>query len=143
MVDVNKRLVETYEVLMKLPDEDRNKIPQNVIQKIRNNMDKNYKWKYDETKELSEQGLSRDTIAILSYINTEYLLNEEQKNVMKQIYMNNEMMAEREKGKYNSEIVFSNKQTISIDENNRLSIEKKAPLSKLINFIKNLFKKNS
>ena len=43
------------------------------------NKDKEYFWKYDEKKPLKEQDVSRDTIAFLSYLNMEYLLNEKQK----------------------------------------------------------------
>ena len=45
---------------------------------------------FDETKELKDQNLSRDTIIILSHLNMEYLLNEEQKKLMEQIHEFNE-----------------------------------------------------
>lgn len=80
MVDYNKRLVEVDEVLNYLSDEDLEKIPEEIRNLIKENKDKDYVWQYDETKPLKEQGLNRDTIAFLSYLNMEYLLNEEQKN---------------------------------------------------------------
>ena len=70
MLDINKRLVEVNEILLHLSEEDITKIPEEVILNIRNKMDKDYVWKYDENKELSEQELEKDTIAILSYINS-------------------------------------------------------------------------
>ena len=96
MVDINKRLVEVNEVLLQLSEEDMAKIPEDVILNIRNKMDKDYVWNYNPNKELSEQGLLEDTIAILSYINLEYLLNEEQKDFMNKVYMNNEIKKQKE-----------------------------------------------
>ena len=146
MIDVNKRLVEVNEVLLQLPEEDKVKIPEEVILNIRNKMDKDYVWKYDEQKELSEQGLSRDTIAILSYINLEYLLNEEQKNLMNEIYRNNEIKMQKEmQEKYNPDNIFKNKQKQIVVENTNLPVEikKETFFKKLISFIKGLFNKTN
>lgn len=90
MVDYEKRLVEVDEVLNYLSKEDYAKIPKDVINAIKENKDKNYEWKYDETKELKEQGLCRDTIALLSHINMQYLLTNEQKELMHQLHVVNE-----------------------------------------------------
>lgn len=87
MVDYNKRLVEVDEILNYLSEEDLLKIPEEVRNTIKENKDKEYVWKYDVSKELKEQNLSRDTIILLSYLNMEYLLNEEQKNICNN-YMN-------------------------------------------------------
>ena len=144
MIDVNKRLVEVNEVLLQLSYEELSKIPEEIILNIRNKMDKNYEWKYNKEKGLSEQGLSKDTIAILSYINLEYLLNEEQKKLMNEIYKNNEIKFQKElQEKYNSDNIFKNKQESKVIENTNLPVEikKETFFSKLILFIKNLFKK--
>lgn len=37
--------------------------------KIEKNKDIEYVWNYNETKDLKDQNVSKDTIAILSYIN--------------------------------------------------------------------------
>ena len=75
MVDYAKRLVEVDEILNYLPINDYNKIPVDIINVIEDNKDKNYEWHYDETKKLKEQNVPNETIAILSYINMEYLLD--------------------------------------------------------------------
>ena len=90
MVEYNKRLVEVDTILKYLSPENYNKIPQDIINAIKENMDKDYTWEYDEEKEFAEQDLNIDTVAILSYINNEYLLNEEQKAYMEKIYEENE-----------------------------------------------------
>lgn len=96
IIDYSKRLVEVDEILNYLIKEDYEKIPKEIIQAIKENKDKNYTWKYDETKTLKEQKISRETISILSYINMEYLLNEEQKKLMKKIHQLNQEKYEQE-----------------------------------------------
>lgn len=91
MKDYSKRLVEVDEVLSYMSKEDLDKIPKDVLSLIKDNKDKKYNWKYDNSKELKDQNLSRDTIAILSYLNMKYLLNEEQKDLMDRIHkLNND-----------------------------------------------------
>ena len=70
MIDYNKRLVEVDEILSYLSEEELLRIPEDVRKIIKENKDKDYIWKFDETKELKDQGLSRDTIIILSYFNS-------------------------------------------------------------------------
>ena len=83
MIDYGKRFVEVDEVLKHLSISDYNKIPLDLIKLIKSKKLNNYSWKYDESKELKKQGLHRDTIAILSFICSEYLLNEKQKEFVK------------------------------------------------------------
>ena len=90
MVDFSKRLVEVDEILNYLSATDLTKIPEEIKQIIKENKDKNYIWKYDENKKLKEQNVNKDTIAILSYLNIEYLLDEKQKQLMEQIHSFNE-----------------------------------------------------
>jgi len=94
-MDYKKRLVEVDEILNHLSKEDLLKIPEEVRQLIKKNKDRYYTWKYDETKELKDQDVSRDTIAILSYLNMEYLLNDEQKKLMEEIHCLNELRVEK------------------------------------------------
>ena len=97
MIDYNKRLVEVDEVLKYLSEEDLSKIPKDIRQLIKDNKDKEYEWEYDDTKPLKDQNLNRDTIAFLSYLNMEYLLNEEQKQLMQEIHEYNEKKLEEAK----------------------------------------------
>ena len=146
MVDANKRLVEVNEILLQLSKKEFIKIPKEIIFSIRNKMDKDYVWKYDQNKELAEQGLPEDTIAILSYINLEYLLNKEQKDFMNEIYRNNEIKKQKElQAKYNSDNLFKNKQKSTVIENTNLPVEikKEKFFKKLISFIKKIFNKNN
>lgn len=145
MIDLNKRLVEVNEILNYLPEDDLMKIPENIRNTIKENMDKNYTWIYDYSKHLKDQNLNRDTIIILSYLNTEYLLNNEQKQLMKEIHKLNELKAEEVKRKkYDAENLFKTKETEQKDlkefEQEQAIIEYKENFfTKMISKIKNFF----
>ena len=152
MIDYNKRLTEVSEILKYLDEEDYNKIPKDFIELIENNKDKEYEWQYDETKSLKEQDVSRDTIVILSYINMEYLLNDEQKELMKKIYeLNDEKRRQEEKtsdDKVGAEDLFENDikqyniEKEEIDETAPLVPKNNSFFKRLVNKLKKLFKIN-
>ena len=91
MIDYKKRFVEVDEILKNLPQEEFNKIPSYLIRLIKENKDFNYRWNYDKSKKITSQNLHRDTIAILAYINTEFILENELKMLMRKIHYFNEM----------------------------------------------------
>ena len=108
MIEFAKRLVEVDEVIKYLSVENIQKIPENIRIMIKNKKDKNYIWNFDESKKLNEQNLPRDTIAILSYLNMKYLLNDEQRAFMDRIHRINEQKLEEEKrSKYDPNNVFN------------------------------------
>lgn len=85
-------------------------IPSNVINLIKENKDEKYIWKYDVTKSLTEQNVSRDAVAVLSYINMEYLLNDQQREFIENLHKQNEEDLEQlKREKYNSDNLFNNK----------------------------------
>jgi len=107
MIDYKKRLVEVDEILKYLPKKDFDKIPKDLLKLIRENKDSSYVWKYDTNKQLKDQNIHKDTIAILSYINIEFILENKQKMLMKKIHYCNEMKKERfKKEKFSSENIF-------------------------------------
>lgn len=147
MVDYKKRLVEVDEILNHIAFVDYEKIPINIRNMIHENKDDNYRWQYDETKELKDQNVSRDTIAIISYLSTKYILNEAQRKFMKQQYKINQSILENEKkNKYNTEDIFKNKkveknETKQENINLPIEIKKRTFFSKLIQFFKKMFNK--
>ena len=138
-------LVEVKEVLDRLSTENYNKIPKEVIQAIEENKSKDYEWEYNDDLKLKDQNISEKAIIILSYINEEYLLNEEQKELMQRIYRENERkLQEEKKEKYKTEDLFKNKHTKIIEntEETALVVRKDDRwYSKFIKFIKNIFGK--
>ena len=148
MIDYNKRLVEVDEILNYLSEEDLLKIPEEVRNTIKENKDKEYVWKYDVSKELKEQNLSRDTIILLSYLNMEYLLNEEQKKYMQQLHeLNEKKLEELKTEKYSVDDLFKKKKKEEtqtkkqVEEKSLIECKEENIFTKVINKIKNFFKK--
>lgn len=140
MVELNKRLVEVDAVLEHLSRSDYEKIPEELIEAIKQNKDTDYVWIYDETKELKDQNLNRDTISILTYINMKFLLNEKQRNYMQQILKENEKKSNEEKmKKYNpNEILTKNNN----NEKTSMIVHKEEKwYDKIFNKIKNILRK--
>lgn len=96
-MEYKKCLVELDEILNYLKDEDLRKIPYDIRKAINEKKDKQYNWHYDESKGLDEQNINRKTIAMLSYLNMEYLLSKEQKLLMQELHRFNEEKVEKEK----------------------------------------------
>lgn len=142
MEDLNKRLVEVEYILKKLDDQYIKKIPQEIWDYIEENKDKDYIFNYDENKTLVEQNLSIDTISILTYINMEYLLGEEQKKEMIEFLRKDEMIAEQEKAKlYNPDDLFKNRKGSKQQETSLVEIKIEKWYEKVFAFFKNMFKK--
>ena len=138
MIDYNKRLVEVDEVLKYLSEEDLLKIPEDIRQLIKDNKDKEYVWEYDDTKPLKDQNLNRDTIAFLSYLNMEYLLNEEQKQLMQEIHEYNDKKLEEAKSeKYGVD----DKKSIQEEVAQKTNIQEQSLVEYKENFFKRLLKK--
>ena len=142
MENLNKRLVEVEYILKKLDDEYIKKIPQEIWDYIEENKDKDYIFDYDENKTLVEQNLSIDTISILTYINMEYLLGEEQKKEMIEFLRKDEMIAEQEKAKlYNPDDIFKNRKESKQQEASLVEVKIEKWYEKVFAFFKNMFKK--
>ncbi len=143
-----KCLVQLDEILNYLSLDNLEKIPFEVRNSIKQQKDKEYIWKYDESKTLKEQELDRRTVALLSYLNMEYLLNPEQKEFMEKIHKINEQKIEKEKqDRYNYDNLFNNKTSTTIQEENKSEniaiVEYKESLfKKIMNKIKKFFIKN-
>ena len=107
MIDYKKRFVEVDEIIKYLPKEESSKIPNDLLDLIRENKDSKYIWKYDNNKKLKEQNIHKDTVAILSYINTEFILEGNQKILMKNLHFFNEMKGEKlKREKFNPKAIF-------------------------------------
>lgn len=144
-----KCFVEVDKILNHLKEEDYNKIPKHVIKAIKDNRDLKYIWEYDETKELKEQNISRDTIAMLSYLNMEYLLDAEQKELMERIHELNEQKVNKvnEESSYGSDIFPKKtdnikKENVIENENKELTLDNVSIFKKFLNFIKGILKNN-
>lgn len=142
-----KALTEVDEILDHLSKEDYKKIPKEVIDLVKQYKDKNYVWKYDETKKLKDQNVRKDTIAFLSYINMEYLVNEGQREFLERLHEINEEKLNK-KNVQVKEDLFKEKKSDDIETNNieneevrELVVVKNSVLSKIFNKIRSFFKR--
>ena len=140
IMEYEKCLVELDEILKYLDDDEKKNIPYEIRKAIHEKKDKNYNWNYDESKKLNEQNINRKTIAMLSYLNMEYLLNDEQKKLMEELHKINEKKIEKEKTeKYNSDSIFKNNMKYEKKEEATLiEVKEKKWYEKIFSFIKNL-----
>ena len=139
MVELSKRLVEVDEILKYLSEENLQKIPEELRKAIKENKDKNYIWKYDKTKELKEQDVNIDTIALVAYLNMKYLLNEEQKKIMNEIVkINSKIVEEEKRKKYDTDNLFKKEQYEERNEveKKELILKKENILCKILKTIK-------
>lgn len=141
-MEYEKGLIEIDEVLNHLSKEELNKIPEDVLKGIKKHKDKEYMWKYDESKQLEEQKFDRNTIVILSYINMEYLLNKEQKDLMEKLHELNEQNFINEiQEKYDSKDLFKTKTNTNVENENAIAkLENNKWYNKMFSFIKRIFK---
>ena len=141
-MEYEKCLVEVDEVLNHLSKEELNKIPEDVLKGIKKHKDKEYMWKYDESKRLEEQRFDRNTIVILSYINMEYLLSKEQKDLMEKIHeLNEQNFANEIQEKYDSKDLFKTKTNTNVENENAIAkLENNKLYNKMFSFIKRIFK---
>jgi len=140
MEEYDKRLVEVYEVLKYMPKDEVDKIPEDLKEAIRDGRDLSYEWHYDETKKLVEQNLHTDTIAMLSYINMEYILTSEQKKVLEQAHILNDKIQEFKTGSPEEVTESIPKSNIKIESSELVIQEKKENVfSRIISAIKKFF----
>lgn len=137
---------EVIEILKHVPDEDVNKIPKEKLEFYKANMDNEYKYKLDMTKEFEEQEISDITKAILANIFRDYWATSYQKERIeaKEKY-DIEKLEEEKREKYNPDNVFKNNKEETFVENTNLPVEikKETFFKKLISFIKGLFNKTN
>lgn len=125
---------EVYTILQELNEEEYNKIPPEIIEAIRANMNEEYEYKLDEELELKDHQMLSETKAILFNLFRDYLATPEQKE--KIIRMQNEERQKNEIKKqkqYNTD-VFERKQK-------EKSAQIQHETTQLIEYKENIFKK--
>ena len=145
MNDLNKRLVEVEYILRELDNEYLKKIPKELWEYIENNKDKDYMFKLDNDPILENQNLNMDTISILTYINMEYLLDDEQKKDLIKHLMKDELIAEQIKSKnYNPDNIFKNRIDTQINKKVALvEIKSEKWYEKIFSYFKKFLKINN
>lgn len=137
---------EVIEILKYVPDEDVKKIPEEKLDFYRTNMDSEYNYKLDMTKEFEDQEMSDITKAILANIFRDYWATPYQKErIEAKEKFDLEKMEEEKREKYNPNNIFKDKKEETEVEKTNLPVEikKETFFKKLISFIKGLFNKTN
>ena len=140
----DKAYKEVMEILKHMSQEEREKIPNKMIRMFEEKMDKNYEFKYDESKNFDEQELLIETKAILANIFRDYWATPEQREriVAKQNY-DRLKVEEQKKERYNPDNLFKNTNMNNIEKNQQeqaLEEYKESIFKRFINKIKSIFK---
>ncbi len=142
-----KAYTELNEIFKVLDKEQKSKIPDIFINNIINNMDKEYKFIFDNSKGIFEQDLMIETQALLVEIYERYLAPTEEKELW-QKYDRFCLNKIEEKKKENYKDIFSNDKTTINTQNdniqnnlNIIPVKNESKISKILKFIKNIFNK--
>lgn len=135
---------EVLEILNYISKEDYNKIPKSMIELFNKNNNKNYKFKYNSSKTLDEQNVSKKAKIIIAILFRDYWATEKQREKILAKESYDMQKIEQEKiEKYNPVNIFKNKSdTVCKSVSSSLVIqEKQSTYIKFISIIKKLLGK--
>lgn len=140
-----KAYKEAFVILSYVPREDLLKIPKVVLEKISNNMDKNYQYDLKLDREIEEEEMLPETKSLLALIFKNYWATEEQRKLIEQRrIVDNEILEQKKRNIYNPDNLFTKKTNSSNNLLNTnsivvLDITKKTFLQKIFEKIRKLF----
>lgn len=147
---MNENIIKTYSeiycLLKCFPEEYINKIPNKLLDLIKNKIDSKYFIEVDINKSLEEQNISQDTKNMLVVLKYNYWSNEEEKiQITEQLNENEKIFQAEQREKYNPDKVFE--KVIERKEKSKNSVSelsiieyKESIISKIANKIKRYFK---
>lgn len=132
---------ELLEILKHISQEDYNKIPKEKIMLFKNNYNKEYNFTYDMNKTLDEQNISKKAKIIIAILFRDYWATDTQREKIKAKEEYDCKIKEQEK--YNPDNIFNPKATNNNYESSDFPIEikKENLIQKILNFIKNIFRR--
>lgn len=140
--EYRKALAELDEIFDKFEKEIKNKVPESFRKFVKDKKDKNYKFEYDDSKELKDQNILRETKVLLSIIYRSYFCSEEEK---KRLELEDEKKLKRIEDeireKYNPDNLFKKKENIQEENKEELQLVevKESIFKKIINKMKEIF----
>ena len=134
---IPKAYVEVLEILQYIPQEDYNKIPSQIIESMKLEMDKEYKYKISNFDNFEEQEMLKETETILAVFFRDYWATEEQRQrILKKEQYDLFLIDEEKRKKYNSDDIFKkDKKENKIGSNTSLIEYKESFFVKLKNLI--------
>lgn len=145
-----KSATELNKILSFLPEDTKQKIPEDILKKINDKVDNNIYININEINDIKIENILPETRKYLSFIFLNYLATEEEKKEYNQIIKNNEEQYQKLLSKkYSIDNIFNREKTLvhveqeeNINESNNLLAEYKESFFKFIlNKIKRLFSK--
>lgn len=131
---------EVIEILKRIPESDKEKIPKEIYQALEDNMDKEYLFKLEQDKNFEEQELLTETKAILTIFYRDYWATPEIKAKILAKQANELIKIEQEKKiKYNSEKIFE--ETRETPKLEMVVYQEETWYEKFIDFMKKFFSK--
>ena len=135
---------EVLEIINSLPEEEIQKIPSERIDFYQKNKDTEYDYKIDKTQDISKQEISNEANAIMVSIFMDYFLNDEERERVSKVLLQNQ--AKRESLKSNNEENIFKFATVERKEdpndNTELVQYKENIFTKIKNFFMKLFHKD-
>ena len=110
---------EVFEILKYIPKEDYNKIPSEKIELYKAIQEKNYNFKYNPSKTLDEQNVSKRAKAIIALLFRDYWATDiQRKKILEKQKYDRQRIEEEKKQKYQDKDLFKKEErTIEIKDN--------------------------
>ncbi len=135
-----KPYTEVLTVLKCLDNKEYSRIPKKEIEFLQENCDRDYKFMLDKNKSLAEQNISREANAVLVILFQKYFADENQKERLKIILMDNYNKDEaKKKESYSSNDIFKKKEK-QFQETQMIEYKENI-IVRCINTIKSFWKK--
>ena len=139
---------EVYEVLSYMDKVTVMQIPENVLNKIKENRNTDFKTNIDKDDIFNEQNISKEALDLLCWLDYNYWADEEKKAQIDKINNENNLLKEKEKeDKFNPDNLFKvsadqNIESDTTESEKSLTKQKESIFTKIINKIKNFLFKN-
>lgn len=145
--NMSRAYSEVYALLEVSGDEYKRKLPEKIYSAIRDNRDISYNPEYRANQEITANNISKEALALIAALNFQYWCeDEEEKARLKQKYVEN---GKKEQEQYSYENLFKKEEKKEISsvedeqqENAMIEYKKENFIKKLINKIKDLFKRD-
>lgn len=111
---------EILEILKYIPRSDYNKIPNELIEVFKNNANKDSKFRYDKTKTLQQQNVSKTARGIIAILYRDYWATSKQKEIILKKEHSDKIEKERKKSEiYSYDKLFKKKEQNLVNKNEK------------------------
>ena len=146
--EYREALVEVLEIINHLEEDEKSKIPSEIVEFYEKNKSKTYIPNINFEEDISKYNIKNKTREILAGIYIDYLCDDEKKKseYIKKLRNNEYNYEEKKKKSFNQNTIFKNKQTQDLKNEqiqatkSMIKVEKQGWFSKILNKIKKILK---